>query len=156
MPELKWTRDRTYYDGQRGFRAEGPGVYDVPEEAVEEYLDHRSGGWERVDEEDADTDAGDDERVLSNATATVDVDASEPIDGSDEEPIGEGGSEPTDDEGEVTPDDLASSDDWRWVVDTIESGTVDDQLDAVEAAEEERENGPRDSVLSALDARRGA
>ena len=47
MTELKWTRDSTFHDGSRNFRARGPGVYDVPEDAVEEYLDHRSGAWER-------------------------------------------------------------------------------------------------------------
>jgi hypothetical protein len=52
MPELRWTRDSTFHDGQRNFRARGPGVYDVPEEAVEDYLDHRSGAWERVEEDD--------------------------------------------------------------------------------------------------------
>lgn len=154
MPELKWTRDRTYYDGQRGFRAEGPGVYDVPEQAVEEYLDHRSGGWERVDEEDT----VDEEAVPETSDTDISSDDTEPTDSGDgeEEPVEEGGSEPTDDQGEVTPEDIASSDDWRWAVDSIESGAVDDQLDAVEVAEGERENGPRDSVLSALDDRREA
>ena len=50
MTELRWTRDSTFHDGARNFRARGPGVYDVPEEAVEDYLDHRSGAWERPEE----------------------------------------------------------------------------------------------------------
>ena len=50
MTELRWTRDSTFHDGARNFRAHGPGVYDVPEEAVEDYLDHRSGAWVRPEE----------------------------------------------------------------------------------------------------------
>ena len=50
MTELRWTRDSTFHDGERNFRATGSDVYDVPEEAVEEYLDHRSGAWERPEE----------------------------------------------------------------------------------------------------------
>jgi|GEM_PF-3320879 hypothetical protein len=152
MPELKWTRERTYFDGKRGFRAEGPGIYDVPEEEVEEYLDHRSGGWERVDEEDADS--------TSEASDPDSSGESEPdqTDGDDDsEPADEPASEPdADGESEVTPEEIANSDDWRWAIDMIESGAVDGQLDATEDAEEERENGPRDSVLTALDDRREA
>ena len=50
MTELRWIRDSTFHDGERNFRATGSGVYDVPKEAVEEYLDHRSGAWERPEE----------------------------------------------------------------------------------------------------------
>lgn len=56
MPELRWTLESTYSDTEHNFRAVGPGVYDVPEDRVEKYLSHRSGGWERV--ETADGDAG--------------------------------------------------------------------------------------------------
>jgi len=151
MPELKWTRERTYFDGKRGFRAEGPGIYDVAEDAVEEYLDHRSGGWERVDEEDADS-GSDGSESDSNDEAEPDQ-----SDDNGSDPDDEAASEPdADGESEVTPEEIASSDDWRWAIDMIESGAVDGQLDATEAAEEERENGPRDSVLTALDDRREA
>ena len=57
MPELRWTLESTYHDSDSGFRAVGPGVYDVPEERVEKYLSHRIGGWERVDEEQETTQA---------------------------------------------------------------------------------------------------
>ena len=64
MTELRWTRESTFHDGQRNFRATGPGVYDVPEDAVEDYLELRSGAWERVDdggdEEESDGDQEDD------------------------------------------------------------------------------------------------
>lgn len=88
MTELKWTRDSTFHDGGRNFRARGPGVYDVPEEAVEEYLDHRSGAWERVDEDDTEQPANDAGSEDSNASAD---------DGDTEttsEPDGEGGTLP--------------------------------------------------------------
>jgi len=76
MPELRWTRDSTFQDGQRNFRARGPGVYDIPEDAVEEYLDHRSDGWERVDDseeaEAADTEQeGGDESEADEAESGI-------------------------------------------------------------------------------------
>jgi len=65
MTKLRWTRDSTFHDGERNFQARGPGVYDVPEEVVEDYLDHRSGAWERVEED------GDEE---TNEASAEDVD----------------------------------------------------------------------------------
>ncbi|MDL0127074.1 hypothetical protein [Halobacterium salinarum] len=90
MTELKWTRDSTFHDGGRNFRARGPGVYDVPEEAVEEYLDHRSGAWEHVDEDDTDT-----EQSANDAGSESSNDSAD--DGDTEttsEPEGEGGTLP--------------------------------------------------------------
>ena len=71
MTELRWTRDSTFHDGERNFRATGPGVYDVPEEAVEEYLDHRSGAWERPEE------TSDEEQSADSQDDGADVDEDE-------------------------------------------------------------------------------
>jgi hypothetical protein len=71
MTELRWTRDSTFHDGERNFRATGPGVYDVPEEAVEEYLDHRSGAWERPEE------TSDEEQSTDSQDDSADVDEDE-------------------------------------------------------------------------------
>lgn len=48
MTELRWTRDTTFVDVERGDRYRGSGVYDVPDDRVEAYLGR---GWERVDSE---------------------------------------------------------------------------------------------------------
>ena len=71
MTELRWTRDSTFQDGGRNFQARGPGVYDVPEEAVEEYLDHRSGAWERPEE------TSDEEQSADSQDDGADVDEDE-------------------------------------------------------------------------------
>jgi hypothetical protein len=71
MIELRWTRDSTFHDGERNFRATGPGIYDVPEEAVEDYLDHRSGAWERPEE------TSDDEQSAESQDDGTDVDEDE-------------------------------------------------------------------------------
>jgi hypothetical protein len=74
MTELRWTRDSTFHDGERNFRATGPGVYDVPEEAVEEYLDHRSGAWERPEEdgdEETDEASAEDVNELESESGTL-------------------------------------------------------------------------------------
>jgi hypothetical protein len=89
MTELKWTRDSTFHDGGRNFRARGPGVYDVPEEAVEEYLDHRSGAWEHVDEDDTDTEQSANDAGSEDSNASDDGDTE-----TTSEPEGEGGALP--------------------------------------------------------------
>ena len=71
MIELRWTRDSTFHDGERNFRATGPGIYDVPEEAVEDYLDHRSGAWERPEE------TSDEEQSAESQDDGTDVDEDE-------------------------------------------------------------------------------
>lgn len=64
MPELEWASDGQFVDRDRDIEVandpeEGENtLYDVPEEAVEEYLDRP--GWVRPDESDAaDEEAGD-------------------------------------------------------------------------------------------------
>jgi len=57
--ELEWTRESTFTDGSRNFQAVGSGVYDVPEDSVEEYLDHHSGAWQRPSDGDNGTEDGD-------------------------------------------------------------------------------------------------
>ena len=71
MIELRWTRDSTFHDGERNFRATGPGIYDVPEEAVDEYLDHRSDAWERPEE------TSDDEQSAESQDGGTDLDEEE-------------------------------------------------------------------------------
>jgi len=126
MTELRWTRDSTFQDGGRNFQARGPGVYDVPEEAVEEYLDHRSGAWERVDDTDDGAEAepaAEDETADAQDAAASEEELAEVLDGT----IGE-------------------------VEDALETGDYDDVLDELEALEEDGEG--RKGVFSALDDRR--
>ena len=124
MTELRWTRESTFHDGQRNFRATGPGVYDVPEAAVEDYLEHRSGAWERVD------DGGDEEESDGNQEDDAKADA------------------------ELPDDELADVLDGTIgeVEEALETGDYDDVLDELEALEEDGED--RTGVYSAIDDRR--
>ena len=121
MTELRWTRESTFHDGQRNFRATGPGVYDVPEDAVEDYLDHRSDAWERVD------DGGDEEESDGDQEDDAEADA------------------------ELSDDELAEVLDGTIpeVEEELATGDYDDVLDELEALEEDGED--RSGVYSAID-----
>ena len=124
MTELRWTRESTFHDGQRNFRATGPGVYDVPEDAVEDYLDHRSDAWECVD------DGGDEGESDSDQEDDAEADA------------------------ELSDDELAEVLDGTIpeVEEELATGDYDDVLDELEALEEDGED--RSGVYSAIDDRR--
>ena len=124
MTELRWTRESTFHDGQRNFRATGPGVYDVPEDAVEDYLDHRSDAWERVD------DGGDEGESDSDQEDDAEADA------------------------ELSDDELAEVLDGTIpeVKEELATGDYDDVLDELEALEED--GADRSGVYSAIDDRR--
>jgi len=157
MTKLRWTAERTYFDTENSFQATGPGVYDIPEDRVEKYLSHEN--WERPDGDDADGDAGTDEPDESEDDVeeepaeepeTIDEEDTPDTDGATGDDAGD---EP---EAEIdSPADVASAQ-WREAKEAIESGAFDDDLDAVEEAEKGRENGPRDSVLGAIEDRREA
>lgn len=52
MTRLRWTNDSLRFtDHARNFTAEPGYEGEVPDGAVEEYLDHRSGDWERVEDD---------------------------------------------------------------------------------------------------------
>jgi hypothetical protein len=126
MTELRWTRDSTFQDGARNFQARGPGVYDVPEEAVEKYLDHRSGAWERVDDTDDGAEAepaAEDETPDAQDAAFSEEELAEVLDGT----IGE-------------------------VEEALATGDYDDVLDELEALEENGEG--RKGVSEAIDDQR--
>ena len=124
MTELRWTRESTFHDGQRNFRATGPGVYDVPEAAVEDYLEHRSGAWERVDE------GGDEEESDSDQEEDAEAD----VEFSDDELA------------EVLNGTIPE------VEEELATGDYDDVLDELEALEEDGED--RSGVYSTIDDRR--
>lgn len=112
MADLRWTRDNVFADHSRGFVArDGAGVYDVPEDAVEDYLEHS--GWESAEddgEQQADTEAQD------TSDSEDDDAAADP----DDAPF---------DPGEYTVDELG---------DKLDSGSYDDaELDALRAAEDD-------------------
>lgn len=52
MTRLEWTHRGRWLDNRRNIDIVGRGVYDVPEDAVEDYLDHPSGRWQRPDADD--------------------------------------------------------------------------------------------------------
>lgn len=55
MVDLYWPRDARFRDTRRSFLAEGEGVYDIPDDAEDQY---RSRGWEDPPDDADDTDAG--------------------------------------------------------------------------------------------------
>lgn len=58
MARLRWTLNQRWTDHQRGIDISGPGVYDVPDEAVDHYLEHQSDGWEQPwDDEEEESEA---------------------------------------------------------------------------------------------------
>lgn len=151
MTKLRWTGGN-FRDGKRGFSASPNSVHEFEdEERVEEYLSHRSGDWERVEEGEAATD--DDTDSTNEATDDDDAGdgAGEATDESD--PAGEDSDTADSSEDEVTAEDVATTDNWREAKDIVESGAVDDELEAAKKAEKARENGPRDSVLGAIESR---
>lgn len=125
MSKLRWTLDTVFRDAGRQFRAARPGEYDVPEGAADEYLDHRSGGWERVDDSSAEADADADEAAAAEAAETA-------AESSD------------DDEGF----DMASFLDRAYTerVDAVESGKADGHLDALH--DEETSETVKDAIES--------
>lgn len=70
MPRLRWTNERLRFtDHARDFTAEPGYEGEVPDDAVEEYLDHRSGDWERV-EDDATESSSDEDETSESETGT--------------------------------------------------------------------------------------
>jgi len=115
MPRLRWTRDSTFHDTASGFRAVGPGIYDVPEERVEEYLAHRSGAWERVDSVD-----------------DGDIDETEDDDGADDasEDDDTGGGSNQEDVDKFDADEWLNQH-WKTRESAVLDGDVDSHLDAI-------------------------
>jgi len=132
--ELHWPRRATFVetasDGSEENTEErryvGPGTFEVPDELVDSYLDR---GWEQPD-------AGE-----SEAPAATEQEAEPEPDAESEE----ADSEEFDAAGFV-------DDSWQSVVARIEDGEAYGHLDAVEAAEQDRDN-PRSSVIEALEQR---
>lgn len=156
MTKLKWTAERTYFDTENSFQATGPGVYDIPEDHVEKYLGHEN--WERPGDGDV-PDDGNTPEPEESADDVEEEPAEEPdtIDEEDTPDADETGDEAGDELEPVidSPSDVASAQ-WREAKEAIESGAFDDDLDAVEETEKSRENGPRDSILGAIEDRREA
>jgi len=97
MVKLRWTGG-TFTDGARGFRTAG-GVHEFDDpERVEEYLDHRSGDWERVEDEEDDVDQEDESEANSAEEDAATEEAEEP-DLEELEAEGESGTLPFNPEG---------------------------------------------------------
>jgi hypothetical protein len=139
--ELHWPRESTFHD-PRGEDGEetyytGPGTFDVPDGKVDQYLNR---GWQHPEE------AGVEEAPPAPEDPEPDADTesagSEEADSSEED-----GSEEFDAAGFV-------DDSWQSVTSQIEDGAADEHLDAVEAAERDRDGEPRSSVIEAIEDRR--
>jgi hypothetical protein len=120
MVDLRWTRDNVFADHRRGVVARGPGVYDVPDEAVDAYLKHASGGWEQVPPDDTDSEAAADESADTNDTAVNDEADTEA------------------ERSEFDVDAFLDRTPMEDVVGDIAAGVADEQLDAVAAAAERK------------------
>lgn len=135
MAKLRWTGG-TFTDGARGFRTSG-GVHEFEDpERVEEYLDHRSGDWERVEEDEAEdeTDAED--------TGDEDPDAAEADDDAEADDV-------------VTPTDPPPFDPTDLTVAEIEDELAERDLseaDLLAVYSAEREAEDRTTAVKAIDA----
>lgn len=133
--ELLWPRHGTFVErspegeDDQERRYVGEGIHEVPDHMVDAYLD---AGWERPDSEEAAPAAADQEPEESDET----------------------------DEAEAEPDAVQFDaegfvdDSWQSVTAAIEDGEADGHLDAVEAAEQDRDGDPRGSVQDAIEDRR--
>lgn len=112
-----------------------PGEREVPDAHVEPVLNHPVGAWHRPD------DAMTDDVPISPTPAPA-------ADASADAEDGDGGDDATFDAEEFIDDS------WQSVQAAIEDGEADGHLDAVAAAERNRENGPRkDSIIEAIENR---
>lgn len=157
MPtELHFPRRATFVerphmgeDGQER-RYAGPGTFEVPEDHVDLYLER---GWERPDESGEDAAPVESETTESEDGDTVEeADAAETMvpdqdQAAESEPDAESESDGFDAEAFIART-------YQEVSGDIEDGVADEHLDAVESAEQDRENGPRDSVIEAIESRR--
>lgn len=131
MSELHWPRESTFADVQDGDTVRyGQGTHEIPEDRVDHYL---ARGWERPEADQADT-------------------APEPAT-QETEPDAEADTE-ADADGRVHDAEGFVDDAWQAVTAAIEDGDVDEHLDAVREAEQDRDS-PRDSVLNAIEERQG-
>lgn len=71
MPELRYPKPFVFVDSRRSKEYTGPGTFDVPEDAVEQYLNR---GWERVS---ASADEGESESSAESSDGDVDVEVEE-------------------------------------------------------------------------------
>lgn len=99
MPELVWTGSSTFHDTERGFISQDETIQ-VDESEVDEYLEHRSGGWKHADDvddgavEDATTSGSDDgetaDETSGDETGTgsddTDADADDESESAGDEP----------------------------------------------------------------------
>lgn len=154
---LYWPRDTRFRDFEADLEFIGEGVYQVPARLEAFY---RTRGWEDPPEDH--DDEPEEPRTATNPnqegptreelegqppdTDHADETAGELVSEDDEPEAGGDGDESEAFDAAGFVDDHHAS-----VVSAIEDGEADDHLPAVRDAESEREGGPRDSVIDALD-----
>ena len=145
MTRLRWTGGQ-FTDGSRGFRTTGTSEHEFEDDdRVDEYLDHRSGNWERVEDSEDDIDETD--------ADSADDDVQE--DGADED-VAEAETEAEDDD-EISDDELVELLDGSVgdLEDALATGEYDDPDVLNRLARIEREDGDsRTTAIEAIDARR--
>lgn len=135
MARLRWTGG-TFVDSSRGFNTTGGEHEFDDEDRVEEYLGHRSGNWERVEDP---TDATADEEAVPE---TIDEEQAD-----DEEPAEEDVQEVSDEELREVLDGTNDE-----VAETLATGEYDDHLDRL--AELEAAGEGRKGATEAIEERR--
>jgi hypothetical protein len=155
MVELRWTGPGLSSRGSNGFLEPGATV-DVDEDEVDDYLDNRSGGWERVDSDsDTEDEADAENQSESESESEADADPDHETDtGVAEEPDPESGDielgYDVDEEPPISPSEYT-------IVDLEDELTredySDEELEALLEAEKENKdrNGAVDAIIAALE-----
>ena len=149
MTKLRWTKQTTFTDPKRSFRARGGRVYEVDDEQAEEYLDHHSGGWEEANDADDAEVQNSSRGVLSQPRQTDNETGDDDTEELSLDPdVVESDDEAADPQSDNFDMDSFMSQGYRDRVDMVESGEVDDHLDEIEDEESSS------TVRSAIDERR--
>ena len=145
MVQLRYPDPYRFTDRERGETYDGPGVFDVPDDAVEQYLER---GWEEVDGDAVD--ASDAEVAVDDSEESAGPDPVAEADGLSDEATADGDadgdSEDDDDQEQMVYEDLTVSE----VKDVLASREFsDDELRDMLAFE--RENKDRKGAIDALE-----
>lgn len=155
MTRLRWTGGQ-FTDGSRGFRTTGTSEHEFEDDdRVDEYLDHRSGNWEFVEDPEDATEA-DSEGDDVQEDGADDKSVAEAIDEAYAEAVDETEADSEGDD-EISDDELVELLDGSVpdLEDELETGEYDDPDVLNRLARIEREDGdPRTTAIDAIDARR--
>ena len=162
MTELYWPNDHYYTDRRRQYEVKRAGVYELPDPLEDENKSdvedaYRERGWVDADEAPDDSASADTQAERDHSGAQRAGSANEDVSPSDADESDESGAESAD-TAEAQADEEFNAygfidGEWNEVAEDIRSGEADGNLNAVRSAEEGRDPGSRNSVVTALDER---